>query len=166
MAGYLPRLIAAFFILACTVGAACAAAPRHALEYAGDLAALGARAAATGTPIMLVFTRPGCPYCARAKKDHLEPLSVSPQYGAKVIVREVEATSDTLALTGFDGRTATHRSFARGYHVRVVPTVLVVDGRGAPLGEPIVGLNSTDFYNLYLEQAIDAARAALAARNP
>ena len=39
--------------------------------------------------------------------------------------------------------------------------VLVVDPHGKPLAEPIIGLTSTDFYNLYLEQAIDAGRIAL-----
>jgi hypothetical protein len=40
--------------------------------------------------------------------------------------------------------------------VRLVPTVLVVDTRGEPVAAPIVGLLAPDFYQLYLEQAVEA----------
>ena len=42
--------------------------------------------------------------------------------------------------------------------------MIVVNARGEPLADAIVGLNVPDFYNLYLEQAIDAARLRLRAR--
>ncbi len=145
-------------ILACTLAGACAQAQSPPLKYADDFAALGKIAAAGHLPIMLVFTRPGCPYCARAKKDHLEPMSANPAYDAKVVVREIEATNDLIPLRDFDGGLTTHGDFARKYAVTIVPTVIVVDGAGKPLAEAIVGLNVPDFYNLYLEQALDAAR--------
>jgi thioredoxin-related protein len=50
----------------------------------------------------------------------------------------------------------THAEFARRYDVRTVPTVILVDGRGMALADPLVGLNDADFY-----QAIDAARLRL-----
>ncbi len=152
-------------ILTCAFGVTRAQQPHPPLEYAGDLAALGNLASVRGTPIMLVFTRPDCPYCARAKKDHLEPLRANPDYGAKVMLREIVTSNDVIALRDFDGTPTTHRDFARKHQVRMVPTVMVVDARGALLAEPIVGLNVPDFYNLYLEQAIDAARVQLSARN-
>jgi thioredoxin-related protein len=77
-----------------------------------------------------------------------------------VIVREVDVASGQR-LVDFDGRATTHREFARRYQVRRVPTVVVMDGRGEPLAEPIVGLMGPDFYRLYLEQAIEAGLYAL-----
>jgi thioredoxin-related protein len=151
-------------ILACAIGAARVEAQAPPLRYADDFAALGKLAAANNSPIMLVFTRPGCPFCARAKKDHLEPLSTSPGYGAQVMLREIESTNDLIPLRDFDGTLTTHGDFARKYSVHTVPTVIVVDARGLPLADPLVGLNAPDFYNLYLEQAIDAARLQLRAR--
>jgi thioredoxin-related protein len=61
-------------ILTCAIGLPRAQQPYPPLEYADDLAALGKLSSARGTPIMLLFTRPGCPFCNRARKDHLEPL--------------------------------------------------------------------------------------------
>lgn len=164
MTDYSRRFRLLLLILACSVGVACAQPRVPPLQYADDFAALGKTAAANNMPIMLVFTRPGCPFCARAKKDHLEPLSASPGYGAQVVVREIEAPNDLIPLRDFDGSMTTHGDFARQHSVTIVPTVIVVDGAGKPLTDAIVGLNVPDFYNLYLEQAIDAARLQLRAR--
>jgi thioredoxin-related protein len=131
------------------------------IDIADDFVNIGKLSTQRKAPIMLVFTRPECPYCTRAKKEHLEALRVSQNYGAKIIMREIVAADATTVLRDFDGNTTTHGDFARKYEVTSVPTVLVVDGRGKPLAEPIIGLTSTDFYNLYLEQAIDAGRLAL-----
>jgi hypothetical protein len=79
-------------------------------------------------------------------------------------MREIESTNDLIPLRDFDGTLTTHGEFARKYSVTTVPTVLIVDAGGKPLADAIVGLNVPDFYNLYLEQAIDAARMQLRAR--
>ena len=81
-----------------------------------------------------------------------------------MIIREIEAPNDLIPLRDFDGNQTTHGEFARKYAVQAVPTVIVVNARGEPLADAIVGLNVPDFYNLYLEQAIDAARLRLRAR--
>jgi thioredoxin-related protein len=156
----LGRWILACTILACAF-AATAAQQFPPIEIADDLVAIGKLSATRKAPIMLVFTRPECPFCARAKKEHLEALRVSQNYGAKIIMREIVAADAKTVLRDFDGNPTTHGEFARKYDIRSVPTVLVVDSHGKPLAEPIIGLTSTDFYNLYLEQAIDAGRMAL-----
>ena len=147
-------------ILAC-VGCAALAQQSPQLEFADDLAALGKLSGARKTPIMLVFTQPDCSYCISAKKDHLERMRVSRNYGAKVIMREIEAGNDNLALRDFEGNPTTHGALARKYDVRSVPTVIVVDAHGKPLTNPVIGLTAPDFYDLYLEQAIDAGRVQL-----
>ncbi len=153
----MPRFALGLMILACVAGAT--RAQQHPpLEFADDLTVVAKLAASRQAPIMLVFTRPDCPFCLRAKKEHLEPLRVSQNYGAKIIIREIEAANSRIALRDFDGNLTTHADFARKYEIKSVPTVIVVDARGKPLAESIVGLTSPDFYNLYLEQAIDAGR--------
>lgn len=164
MENFSQRLGFALLILACAAGAARAQQPYPPLEFADDLAALGKLAASRQAPIMLVFTRLDCPYCMRAKKQHLEPMRVSQNYGAKVIMREIAAADSRTALRDFEGNLTTHGEFSRKYEVRMVPTVVVVDAQGWPLADPIIGLTSPDFYNLYLEQAIDAGRLRLRSR--
>jgi len=164
MKNFLQRCGLGILILACTVGAARAQPRFPPLDFADDLAALGTLAVARGTPVMLVFTRPDCPFCRRAKKDHLEPLRVSENYGAKIIIREIAAADHRLALRDFDGDLTTHGEFARKHAVRKVPTVMVVDAHGRLLAEPLIGLITPDFYNLYLERAIDEGRLRLRSR--
>lgn len=156
----LGRFAIAASILACAF-AATAAQQFPPIDIADDLVNIGKLAATRKAPIMLVFTRPECPYCARAKKEHLEPMRISQNYGAKIIMREIVAADERTVLRDFNGNSTTHGEFARRYDIRSVPTVLVVDPQGKPLAEPIIGLTSPDFYNLYLEQAIDAGRVAL-----
>jgi thioredoxin-related protein len=157
MKNVLRQFALVFFILACTAGIA-AAQPFPPIDVADDLGAVGKLASQRGAPIMLVFTQPDCPFCTRAKRDHLEAMRISANYGAKVIMREIVAADDRAALRDFAGIVTTHGDFARKYGIRTVPTVIVVDALGRPLAEPIVGLTAPDFYNLYLEQAIDAGR--------
>ena len=149
-------------ILTCSMTAAGAQSRVAPLVYADDLEAVGRRATTSHIPIMLVFTRPDCPYCAGAKSAHLEALSAA--QSAKVVLREIEAGNDSIPLRDFQGSKTTHGEFARQYEVRVVPTVIVVDSAGKLLADAIVGLNGPDFYDLYLEQAIDAARLQLRTR--
>jgi thioredoxin-related protein len=130
------------------------AAAQERLAYADDLAATAAEAAARRVPLMIVFTEASCPYCTRAKRDYLVPMQARGPLAARVIVREVDVSTDRR-LRGFDGEETTHREFGRLHQVRRVPTVIVMDPRGEPLAQPVVGLLSDDFYRLTLEQAIE-----------
>jgi thioredoxin-related protein len=141
-------------ILACAPTVS-GAPPSRQLQAADDLAATARQARANGVPILLAFTETGCPYCARARNDYLLPLQAGAAYGAKVIIREIDIRRDG-ELRGFSGEQLTPRNFSRRYRVSKVPTVIVVDHAGNPLAEPVVGLLSEDFYQSYLERAIDA----------
>ncbi len=148
-------------ILACASGAAGAqTAPAPPLALADDLVALGSQSMVKGIPIMLVFTEHDCPFCLRAKKDHLEPLAVSADYGPKVVLREIDVQSDAT-LRDFDGRPISHKEFARRYSIRSVPTIMTFTGAGQRVGEPLVGLLLPDFYNLYIHRQIDDGRLVI-----
>ena len=47
------------------------------------------------------------------------------------------------------------------HQVRVVPVVALFDATLRPIGEPLVGLDRSGFYEAYLASAIDAARKHL-----
>ena len=132
----------------------------HALPAANDLAADGAASRERRIPILLFFDREDCPYCERALREYLAPLSAEAPWRHDALMRQVEADR-TVALVGFDGGATSHGALAARYGVTLTPTVLVVDGSGTPLAEPIVGLLTADFYGAYLEDALRTGLAKL-----
>lgn len=126
-----------------------------ALPQVDNLAGTARQAQAQRVPVLLVFTQRTCPYCATAKRDYLEPMNTQAPWRDRVLMREVDIDS-TASSTDFDGVLRTHREIAKRYEVKSVPTLIVVDASGNPVGSPIVGLLTADFYRLYIEQAIEA----------
>ncbi len=137
-------------------GASALAAPAH-LPPATDLAAQGAAAAGKGQPLVVLVSLPGCVYCETVRRNYLGPQAAA----GKIEARELDMTAAT-PLRNADGTMTTARDWARSHNVSVAPTVLFLDARGRSLAAPLQGLQP-DFYGAYLEQALDQARAALAA---
>jgi hypothetical protein len=125
------------------------------LPLATDLRQLAAESARTGSLIVLFFSTPGCPCCAEVRRNYLMPrLAESP---GRLLLREVDITS-RAGLIDFDGSPTTQRAFAARHAVRVVPVVMAFDRRGRPVGEALVGLDRSGFYEAYLQNLIDGAR--------
>jgi hypothetical protein len=130
------------------------------LPRARDLAADAAESRRDRVPILLFFDRDECPYCERALREYLVPLSRE-EWKGKALFRQV-GIDRRDGLVDFSGAKTTHEAFAARYRVFLSPTVLFVDADGRPLGEPIVGLLTVDFYGAYLADALKAATAKLA----
>lgn len=130
------------------------------LPLARDLAADGSISTRTRRPILLFFDREECPYCERALREYLVPLSRD-EWKERTLFRQVEM-DHALPVRGFDGRMTTHEALAAGYGVTLSPTVAFVDARGRVLGDPLVGLTTVDFYGAYLETALVQATERLA----
>jgi len=157
-------LASAFAGLARPVGAQRASGPGSSrparrrdaeLPLARDFAADGAAARRDRVPLVLFFDRDDCPYCERALREYLVPMSREDRWRDGVRFRQVEI-DQALPLVDFSGAPTTHRDFAAGRRVALSPTVLVVDPAGELLGAPIVGLSTVDFYGAYLENAFEA----------
>jgi thioredoxin-related protein len=131
-----------------------------ALPAAADLAADAKLSRARRIPILLFFDRDDCPYCERALREHLVPMSAEPPWRDDALFRQLEVNRDET-IVGFDGRPTSHRALARRYGATLTPTVLVVDGSGEPLSEAVVGLLTADFYGAYLERALKQGHARL-----
>ncbi len=114
-----------------------------------------ASSARARVPILLFFDRGDCPYCERALREYLVPMSLDEKWRERAIYRQVEVDRE-LPLTDFDGKPTTHRAFAARYRAALTPTVMIVDGRGEKIGDALIGLMTPDFYAAYLENAIDA----------
>jgi hypothetical protein len=131
------------------------------LPPAKDLAADAAASAKGRLPILLFFDREDCPYCERALREYLVPFS-RVEWKDRAIFRQV-AIDRTLPTRDFDGTVTTHKSIAERYGALLSPTIVVVDGRGRALAEPIVGLTTLDFYGAYVQDALAAGARKLRA---
>jgi thioredoxin-related protein len=140
-------------ILACVMAAPAVYADP--LPLATDLAQAVRIAREQRIPILLAFTLKNCPYCATARRDHLEPMRASEKWRDKAIMLELQIDGPQ-PLRDFAGNATTARDFARRFEVRRVPTVIVFNDSGKPTATPLVGLSSGDFYSLYLEQAVES----------
>ena len=109
-------------ILAWGAAPLASAQPADSLPFAKSLEADSKLAAAKKIPILVIYTSPGCPFCERAKSEYLVPMLKDPAYKNKVIIREVDITSQT-PLTLYNGTTSTGAAFAAQHKVAVVPTI-------------------------------------------
>lgn len=155
----------------CLALAACllvANAPAHAandLPPAADLRAEATQAAQLGGPLVVLYSRRDCKYCETVKRDYLKPLATNPRYRDRVLVRQINQDSDQ-ALVDFRGEKTTHARFATGEKIKLVPVVAFYGPNGRRLADPIVGTRLPDFYQSYLETAIEQSTAALKAKPP
>lgn len=133
------------------------------LPAAVDLRAEARQAAKTGGPLIVLYSRKDCKYCEAVRRDYLKPLESHPRYRDKVVVRQVNQDSDA-ALNDFRGEKTTHARFAGSEKINLVPVVAFFGRDGKQLADPIVGARLPDFYQSYLDDAIDQSIAKLKAR--
>lgn len=151
-------------ILTCLLLPLAAAAAGSALPAALDLRSEAAEAARHGQPLLILFSRPDCPYCDEVRETWLHPLSRDPKQG-RLGLRQVNQDSEQ-ALVDFAGRSTTHAAFAVAEKVKLVPVVAVYGPRGQRLAEPIVGTRLPDFYGSYLSNMLEEARMRLRRQLP
>lgn len=151
------RVLIGVLILACLPLPSSAAAD---LPLASQLDTEARQAARTGAPLVVIYSRADCSFCKTVKRDFLGPLSTDPRYAGRVLIREV-AQDSAAPLRDFAGRSTTHADFATAEKVRLVPVVAFYGPDGRKLHEPIVGARLPDFYQSYLEDAIEQSSRAL-----
>ncbi len=141
-------------VLAAWLATAAGAGPT--LPRMSDLRALAAEAGRSGQPVIVLFSTPGCPHCEQVRASYL-----APRLAAGALVREVDITARRL-LVDAAGRSVSEAELARQFGVRAVPAVLLLDGRGQPAAEPLLGSDTAGFYEGYLESRLAQARARMA----
>ncbi len=113
-----------------------------------------------GVPLLVIFTSPECAYCERSMQDYLIPMQQNPQYTHKVMIRRIQITDDT-PLTGWDGKPTSGKLYAASLNIKLTPTIIVFTPDGKQASDPIVGVDSEDYYGGYLDNAIDAGLAKM-----
>ena len=134
---------------------------QHTLPEASDLAADARLAAAKGVPLVVLYSRDDCSWCAKVRREHLGPLSRDPATPA--VIRELHMDRTTPVLD-FAGRRTTSADFSKQMQAQFAPTVMFHGPDGAALAEPIVGFRLADFYAAYLDRAVGESRTRLPPR--
>jgi thioredoxin-related protein len=145
-------------ILACSAASVPAATD---LPAAVDLRAEAAQAAKAGGPLIVIYSRQDCKYCEAVKRDYLKPLAANPRFRDRVLIRQVNQDGDEQALTDFKGAPTTHARLALSEKVKLVPVVAFYGPDGRQLATPIVGARLPDFYQSYLEDAVEQSARSL-----
>ena len=127
-----------------------------------DLRVLANTIARHRAPLLILFSTPGCPFCREVRRNYLVPRVAEQMDKATpdLLLRETDITSGRT-LTDLSGDRITEAAFALRHRVRAVPVVALFDSLLRPIGEPLVGLDRSGFYEAYLASAIDASRKYL-----
>ena len=168
-------VLAGLALAACPmVSASPSVSPRRETEPAtlpgtSSLTLLIGQAAARGEPVVVMFSRVDCVWCAALRRDQLSHLArEAPARGVRVVEFDVGDTrkfSPGPSREGGPGAAASGADLADRLGVRVTPTVVFLRPRGE-LADRLVGYSSRDFYGAYLDERIERARAALRAGGP
>lgn len=124
-----------------------------------DFSELRATADASGLNLLLAVTREGCPYCAQLRREILAPMILGGEYSDRVLIRELMVEPDSPAVD-FTGHDTSASAMAARYEVSITPTVILLSPAGRLLAPPIVGINNSEMYGHYLDQAIATAASA------
>ena len=124
------------------------------LPWAHDLLAESRQAACHGQPLVVMFGSSTCPYCSVVRSLYIAPLMKDERYPG-IVSREMEIDSDQL-VTDFSGKRVPMSALAAKHGVTLVPQVVVFGPDGKQAGKPVIGISNEDFYDFYLDQAINA----------
>ena len=108
------------------------------------------------SPLLVLVSLPGCPFCKVARESHLAPMVRDE--GLPIV--QVDMLSKQ-PLRDFKGNGTTHEQQIQLWGVRLAPTVLFFGLDGAEVAERLVGGYLPDFYGTYLEQRLLVARKAV-----
>lgn len=126
------------------------------LPVATNLQADGAKAKAAKKPILLFFNLEGCHFCRFSLRTTIVPLYRDQGWRDAIEFRQI-TIDDGKSLIDFDGKKISNEEFAKKRKGGFTPTVMMVDGDGRLLTEPIVGIASVDYYSYNVDTMIKAA---------
>jgi hypothetical protein len=110
-----------------------------------------------GSPLVVMVSLAGCPFCAIARDNYLAPLQG--QSGLSIV--QIDMRSREM-VQDFSGASQTQDQLIRSWGIKIAPTVLFLGRGGTEVAERLVGGYIPDFYGAYLDDRLRTARAAVA----
>ena len=126
---------------------------QHAVQNL-ELVAVGQEARQRKLPILIMFSRQGCPYCDVVRDEFLKPMLRSGDYTNRVIMLEIHSDSHAQ-LRDFNGQMISAEALAHRYQASFAPTVVFLNHQGKELVERLIGITTRDFYGGFLDEAIN-----------
>jgi thioredoxin-related protein len=115
-----------------------------------------ALALAAGSPLVVMVSLEGCPFCKVVRESYLAPM----RQEQRLPVVQVDMRSPR-SVKNFNGSPATHEALIAAWDIQVAPTVLFFGRQGVEVAQRLVGGYIPDFYGAYLEQRLEAGRRAV-----
>jgi thioredoxin-related protein len=109
------------------------------------------------SPLLVMVSLPGCPFCKIARTNYLLPLQR--QTGLSMVQIDMR---NRQMLVGLDGVSQTQDQIVRNWGIKIAPTVLFFGAGGAEVAERLVGGYIPDFYGYYLDERIRIAKSMVA----
>lgn len=142
-------------VAASWLGAGQAAA--QVLPKPASLPAALAGALQKGSPLVVMVSLEGCPFCKMARENYLAPLQG--QSGLSIV--QIDMRNQQM-VQDFSGLSQTQDQLIRSWGIKIAPTVLFFGRDGVEVAERLVGGYIPDFYGAYLDDRLRTARAAVA----
>ena len=112
-----------------------------------------ALALAAGSPLVVMVSLEGCPFCKIVRESYLVPMR---QEQGLPVVRSQRSVKN------FNGLATTHEALVAAWRIGLAPAVAFFGRQGVEVAQRLVGGYIPDFYGAYLEQHLDLARRAIA----
>lgn len=109
------------------------------------------------SPLLVMVSLPGCPFCKIARTNYLLPL----QRQSSLAMVQIDMRNRQM-LVGLDGVSQTQDQITRNWGIKIAPTVLFFGVGGVEVAERLVGGYIPDFYGYYLDERVRAARSMVA----
>lgn len=110
-----------------------------------------------GSPLLVMVSLEGCPFCKVARENYLAPLLRQ----SSLAIVQIDMRNRQL-VQDFNGTSQTQDQLIRNWGIKVAPTVLFFGRGGVEVAERLVGGYIPDFYGAYLDDRLRTARAAVA----
>ncbi len=110
-----------------------------------------------GSPLVVMVSLEGCPFCKIARENYLAPL----QHQLGLAIVQIDMRNRQM-VQDFSGASQTQDQLIRSWGVKVAPTVLFFGRGGVEVAERLVGGYIPDFYGAYLDDRLRLARGVVA----
>ena len=113
-------------------------------------------ALAAGSPLVVMVSLEGCPFCKIVRESFLVPM----RREQRLPVVQVDMRSQR-SVKNFNAMAITHEALIAAWRIEIAPTVLFLGRQGVEVAQRLVGGYIPDFYGAYLEQRLESGRRAV-----